>query len=72
MKTLHFKTDVNCSSCIATVSPELEFKEKIEDWSIDITNPDNILTITTDYSEDEIKEIFNKVGHKAEPVQTES
>ncbi len=69
MKTLHFKTDVNCSSCIATVSPELEFKDKIENWSIDITNPDNILTITTDYTEEEIKEIFNKVGHKAEPVK---
>jgi len=69
MKTLHFKTDVNCSSCIATVSPELEFKDKIEDWSIDITNPDNILTITTDYTEEEIKEIFEKVGHKADPVK---
>jgi copper chaperone len=68
MKTLHFKTDVNCSSCIATVSPELEFKEKIQEWSIDITNPENILTITTDYTEGEITEIFEKVGHKAEPV----
>ncbi|ABG60565.1 heavy-metal-associated domain-containing protein [Cytophaga hutchinsonii] len=68
MKTLHFKTDVNCSSCIATVSPELEFKDKIQDWSIDITNPDNILTITTDYTEAEVKEILEKVGHKAEPV----
>lgn len=69
MKTMHFKTDVNCSACIATVSPELEFKEKIEEWSIDITNPDNILTITTDYTEEEIKEIFHKVGHKAETVK---
>lgn len=69
MKTLHFKTDVSCSSCIATVSPELEFKEKIQDWSIDITNPENILTITTDYTEDEVKEILHKVGHKAEAIK---
>lgn len=69
MKTLHFKTNVKGPSCIGTVSPELEFKEKIQDWSIDITNPDNILTITTDYNEGEIEEIFQKVGLKAEAVK---
>jgi len=69
MKTLHFKTNIKCGSCIAAVSPELNFKDKIQDWGIDITSPDKTLTITTDYSEDEIKEILDKVGYKAEALK---
>lgn len=68
MKTLHFKTNIKCASCIATVSPELNFKDKIQDWSVDITSPDKTLTVNTDYTEAEIKEILEKVGYKAEIV----
>ena len=68
MKTLHFKTNIKCSSCIATVSPELSFKDKIKEWSVDITSPEKTLTITTDYSEGEVKELLEKVGYKAESV----
>ncbi|MGN6646836.1 MAG: heavy-metal-associated domain-containing protein [Cytophaga sp.] len=68
MKTLHFKTNISCGSCIATISPELNFKDKIQDWSVDIASPDKTLTITTDYTEAEIKEILEKVGYKAEKL----
>jgi copper chaperone len=66
MKTLHFKTNINCTSCIAAISPELNFKDKIQDWSVDTTSPDKTLTINTNYTEAEIKEILEKVGYKAE------
>lgn len=69
MKTLYFKTNIKCASCIATVSPELNFKDKIKDWSVDITSPDKTLTVTTDYTEAEIKEILEKVGYKAEVLE---
>jgi copper chaperone CopZ len=68
MKTLHFKTNIKCSSCIAAVSPELNFKDNIQEWSVDITSPDKTLSITTDYSEAEIKEILEKVGYHAEKL----
>lgn len=68
MKTLQFKTNINCTSCIAAVSPELNFKDKIKEWSVDIMSPDKTLTITTDYSEGEVKEILEKVGYKAEKL----
>lgn len=68
MKTLHFKTNIKCMNCIAAVSPELNFKDKIQDWSVDITSPDKILTINTDYTEAEVKEILEKVGYKAEAL----
>jgi copper chaperone len=66
MKTFLFKTNINCSSCIATISPELNFKDKIKDWSVDVTIPEKILTITTEYSEKAVQEILEKVGYKAE------
>jgi copper chaperone len=69
MKTLHFKTTIKCASCIATVSPELNFKEKIQEWSVDVTSPDKMLTITTEYTEAEVKEILEKVGYKAEVLK---
>ncbi len=68
MKTLQLKTNINCTSCIAAISPELNFDDKIKEWSVDITGPEKTLTITTDYSVEEVKEILEKVGYKAELV----
>ena len=44
MIELRFKTSINCSNCIKTVSP---FLNEIEDisWEVDIANPDKILTV---------------------------
>ena len=69
METLHFKTNINCGGCIAAVSPELNSKDKIKDWSVDTTSPDKTLTITTEFSEKEVKEILEKVGYKAEVLK---
>jgi copper chaperone len=68
MKTLQFKTNINCGGCIATVSPELNNNDNIQQWGVDIKSPDKTLTISTDYSQDEIKEILEKVGFKAESL----
>ncbi|HSY60882.1 MAG TPA: hypothetical protein VK796_03350 [Cytophaga sp.] len=72
MKTLRFKTNIKCSSCIAAISPELNFKDKIQDWSVDIMSPDKTLTVTTDYTEGEIKEILEKVGYNAESIRLDA
>jgi len=44
MKTLKFKTNINCGNCIRTVGP---FLNEISDirWSVDTTNTDKILTV---------------------------
>lgn len=46
MKTLTFKTNINCNHCIATVRPFLEKDNAIQDWQVDIQNPDKILTVS--------------------------
>lgn len=66
MKTLHFKTNINCGGCIAAVSPELNSKDKIQDWSVDTISTNKTLTITTEFSPKEVKELLEKIGYKAE------
>lgn len=69
MKTLKFKTNINCGGCISKVTPFLDKQEGIESWEVDTTNPDKILTIESDgATEEDVKATLQKVGFKAEAV----
>ena len=48
MKTLQFKTNINCGGCIKAITPTLNQKAGAGNWQVDTTNPDKILTVTTD------------------------
>ncbi|MEJ2900917.1 heavy-metal-associated domain-containing protein [Pedobacter panaciterrae] len=70
MQTLKFKTNIKCTGCIATVTPHLNGLNTIENWEVDLENPDKILKVE---AEDELKatEIIGtleKAGYKAEEV----
>ncbi len=45
MKTVQFKTNINCSSCIAAVTPFLNTVENINTWKVDTDNPEKILEV---------------------------
>jgi len=49
-QTLVFKTNINCSGCVAKVTPVLNDISAIENWQVDTTNKDKLLTIETDES----------------------
>lgn len=69
MKTLKFKTNINCSGCIRSVTPFLDGEKEIAHWEVDIENPDKILTVSTDtLSGGEVKEVVEKAGYKAEEI----
>jgi len=69
MKTLKFKTNINCGGCVSKVTPFLNKQEGIESWEVDTTNPDKILTIESDSaSEEDVKATLQKIGFKAELV----
>ncbi len=69
MKTLKFKTNINCSGCVAGVSPHLNNAEGIEKWDVDTANPQKVLTIETDkLSEEEVINVVTKAGFKAEKI----
>lgn len=48
MSTLRFKTTINCSNCVRAVTPVLNQEVGANNWQVDTTNPDKILTINTD------------------------
>ncbi len=45
MKTLKFKTNINCGNCVATVKPFLDALPAGTEWNVDTTNPEKILTV---------------------------
>lgn len=69
MKQYQFKTNINCSGCVAKVTPVLNNNEEIKEWNVDTANPSKVLTVKTDnLNEDEVKEIVSKAGFKAESL----
>lgn len=70
MKTLKFKTNINCGGCIKSVTPFLNELDNIAAWKVDTQNPDKILEIEL---EDDNKEIIidtvKKAGFKIEEIQ---
>jgi copper chaperone CopZ len=43
--TLQFKTNINCSNCVRSVSGFLKAVDGIVRWEVDTDNPDKILTV---------------------------
>ena len=63
MKTLKFKTNINCGNCLAKVTPKLNEQSGIESWSVDLQDPDRTLTVeTTDLDPEVIKKAVLKAG----------
>ena len=69
MREYQFKTNINCSGCVAKVPPHLNQNAEIEEWNVDTNNPNKLLTVKTEnLSETEINEIVRQAGFKAEKV----
>lgn len=69
MKTIQFKTNINCANCVAKVTPFLNKKEGILSWSVDIESSDKLLTVETSHltAEDIVKTI-KRTGFEAEAM----
>jgi copper chaperone len=71
MKTIKFKTNINCSGCVAKVTPFLDQAEGIEKWEVDVIHPDKILKVeTSGLKADKIVKILEKAGFKGEVIQS--
>ena len=52
MKTVKYKTNINCNGCIKSVTPFLNDLDNVDLWKVDIENPDKILEVTLDDDND--------------------
>lgn len=65
-----FKTNINCGSCLAKVTPILNQLEGILEWSVDTASQDKILTVSSvNVDEEQIVNAINKAGFKAETLK---
>jgi len=67
MKKYTFKTNLQCTNCRARVAPLFDKSDQIQDWKLDLKDPDRRLRVTFSGDDpDDIIQIVNKVGFKAE------
>lgn len=70
MKTLKFKTNINCSGCVARVTPYLNKQSDITSWSVDTLTPEKILSVEGEFIDaGKIIELVSKAGFKVEEVK---
>lgn len=68
--THRFKTNINCSGCIAAVKPHLDAAAGITHWQVDTDNPDKILTVEVkDTTAEQVAEVVRRAGFQAEGLE---
>ena len=70
METLKFKTNINCSGCVATVTPALNELKDIQHWGGDTANPDKILTVEAENNLTAVRVIdaLKQKGYNAQSI----
>ncbi len=64
-----FKTNINCSGCVAKVTPALNGAKGIEHWEVDTNNKEKILSIhPQDISRQEVINVVKNAGFKIEAI----
>ena len=62
-KTLKFKTNINCSGCLAKVTPFLNEVDGICHWSVDTDSTDKVLSVHSEgITEEEVIKKVQKAG----------
>jgi copper chaperone len=67
---LIFKTNINCSGCVAQVTPAMEAADGIQHWEVDTANPNKVLSVQSNgITEDEIVKTVQRAGFKIERIK---
>lgn len=70
MTTTKFKTNIKCSACVEKVTAPLNETIGEGKWEVDLQDPKRTLTITVEASASDINRALNKVGYKAEAIES--
>ncbi|WP_298615405.1 heavy metal transport/detoxification protein [uncultured Odoribacter sp.] len=69
MEIHKFKTTAKCQGCVAKIRPFLNQIVPENQWIFDLSDPDRILTVQGDYSDEKIIQALQKAGFKAEMLK---
>jgi copper chaperone len=68
MHTITFKTNIKCAACVAKVSPTLNELVGEHQWSVDLTDPDRVLSVEVEsVTAQSVAAALEKVGYSAQP-----
>ena len=69
MKTLKFKSNINCTGCLSKATPVLNEEKAIEKWDVDLESDDRILTVeTSNLDAEKVKQTVQKAGFNLEEL----
>jgi hypothetical protein len=69
MESVKYKTNINCSGCIAKIAPVLDEIVGADLWTVDIQNPEKILTVTWNgQKKTNLQVELGKIGFKTEEI----
>ncbi|MBF6597532.1 MAG: heavy-metal-associated domain-containing protein [Fermentimonas sp.] len=69
MKTMKFKTNINCSNCVAKVTPFLDKKTGKGSWNVDTESDDKILTVeNSELTAEDIVKTIKRTGFEANQI----
>ena len=61
--TIKYKTNINCENCIRSVTNFLNDVQSIDNWHVDIENPQKVLTVEgTDIDAEEVENAVEEAG----------
>ena len=67
----HFKTNINCGSCVRSVTPFLDEVEGVTIWRVDVEDARKVLTVEGTASEDSIVRMVEEAGFDIQPLAEE-
>lgn len=65
---MKFKTNAKCGGCEAAIRSKLQGVIDDSAWTLDLTSPDKVLTVTADISADAIMDAVKAAGFRIEPL----
>lgn len=66
MEERRYRTSAKCNGCVSAIAGKLDEIMGREDWNIDLTSPDRVLTVKSDVAEEEIVSRVKDLGFKIE------
>ncbi len=63
---IQVKTSAKCAGCVAKIAEKLNEFLTPDQWSIDLSVPERVLTVTADVPADKVVEAVRAAGFKAE------
>lgn len=69
MRTIQtFTTNINCGSCVRSVTPFLDEVEGVTIWRVDVEDERKVLTVEGTASEDAIRKMVEEAGFNIQPL----